>query len=410
MGLSLAQETPAQETPAKRLRVIGYTSGAWPCGIADYHRKLARSLQSAAVDCETVPLPSDTVYRDNPAALWRRRGLYRDLAARSGGYEASLLDLVTQWNGGRAGENMLPTFINRLRGPVFMIVHEWPRPLEAESEGRSMPSRVLSSVAAAAVRVADRGGLTHEDWLHRRLFTRATHILVHAEALRDRMLAVGIPPDSVSLRTFPTPDLASGGAPHPTIEMVARRFAHRRKIVIFGFPHPRKALDLAVRALPHLPEDVMLLSVGATSGEFRQTYVRSIEELAGQLGVRDRIEFTGEIPEDALRSAFALAEFALAPFAYATGSASFSYLMAAGVPIVATDLPEHKTLAAEGAGIELFESGDVAALARAVNALLGNVGRQRALSVQNRAFAERHTFTRLAESIRERLDDMTRAS
>ena len=150
----------------------------------------------------------------------------------------------------------------------------------------------------------------------------------------------------------------------------------------------------------------MLMLVGGIDGEFRQNYVRSLKELGRSLGVRDRMEFLGEIPEASLPFAFQLAEFALAPYSYATGSSSFSYLISEGVPIVASDLPEHETLAHEGAGIVTFNTGEVSGLADAVNRLLSDQEGRRRLAAQNRAFAERHTSNNLAALIHERLEEM----
>jgi hypothetical protein len=77
------------------MRVVGYTSGAKPCGIADYHHKVATGLTAFGVQCDTVPLPTGSIYRDQPLALWRQRQLYAGLAAQSRAYDAVLLDLLT---------------------------------------------------------------------------------------------------------------------------------------------------------------------------------------------------------------------------------------------------------------------------------------------------------------------------
>ena len=388
------------------MKVVGYTSGAKPCGIADYHRKVTTGLTAFGVQCDTVPLPTDSVYRDQPLALWRRRRLYAGLAAQSSAYDAVLLDLLTNWNGFRTGENTLPAFINHLRGPLFMIVHEWPPAIDPESDSQSVPRQMVNQFAGLAVRIGERQGLPYEEWLAKRVFARASHILVHARVLRDRLLAVGIPEERVTFQIFPIPKVQER-AGSKIVDEFAERFAERRKIVLFGFPHPRKTLEHAIQALPQLPADVMLMFVGGIEGEFRQHYVRSLQEIASGLGVLDRIEFLGEIPEPSLPFAFQLAEFALAPFSYATGSASFSYLISEGVPIVASELPEHETLAQDGAGIVMFKTGDVSALAHAVNGLLNDQERRRQLAAQNRAFAERHTYNTLAAMIHERLEEMT---
>jgi glycosyltransferase involved in cell wall biosynthesis len=366
------------------MRLIAYSSGAWPCGIADYHAKLAQSL-AARLHCDTIALPTGTVYRDHPRALLRRRREYTGLAARSAGYDASLLHLVTQWNGSRAGENMLPAFLNHLRGPLFMLVHEWPPSMDPESG--SGPRRVVANATEMASRLLERGGLAYDAWLQRRLFARAEHILVHAEALRDRLIAAGVPPHRVTFCIHPVPEL-----PQERDVTYARslrqRFAGRRLIVLFGFPHPRKSLELAVQALPDLPSDVMLLFVGGVDGAFRQQYVRSLLDLADRLAVRDRVEFVGEVPETSLAATLSLAELALAPFSYATGSGSFAYLMAANV---------------------LFDRSDPAALVDTVQGLLNDADRRYALAAQNRAFVNRHTFSNLAGMVHGQVSDMIRA-
>ena len=390
------------------MKVVGYTSGAQPCGIADYHRKVATGLAAVGVQCDTVPLPTGSVYRDRPVALWKQRRLYAGLAARSGAYDAVLLDLLTHWNGLRAGENTLPAFINHLRGPLLMIVHEWPPVLDPESDSQSLPKRLVTQLAGLAIRLGERKGLPYEEWMAKRVFARADHILVHARVLRDRLLAVGIPEERVTFQIFPIPKVHDRVG-SKVVDEFARRFAHRRKIVVFGFPHPRKTLEHAIQALPQMPADVMLMFVGGIEGEFRRHYVRSLQEIASGLGVLDRIEFLGEVPEPSLPFAFELAEFALAPFSYATGSASFSYLIAEGMPIVASNLPEHETLVQDGAGIVIFKTGDVSALAEAVNVLLNDQEGRRRLAAQNRAFAERHTYNNLAALIHDRLEDMMRS-
>jgi len=390
------------------MKIVGYTSGANPCGIADYHRKVATELTAFGVQCDTVPLPTGSVYRDQPLALWKQRQLYAGLASRSSAYQAVLLDLLTHWNGLRAGENTLPAFINHLRGPLFMIVHEWPPAIDSENGSQSLPRQLVNQLAGLAIRIGERHGLAYEEWMAKRVFGRAGHILVHARVLRDRLLAAGIPAERVTFQIFPIPKIQER-AGSKALDEFAQRFAHRRKIVLFGFPHPRKTLEHAIQALPQLPADVMLMFVGGIEGEFRRKYVRALQEIATGLGVLDRIEFLGEIPEPSLPLAFELAEFALAPFSYATGSASFSYLISEGVPIVASSLPEHETLAQDGAGIVLFKTGDVSALAHAVNGLLDDQERRRRLAAQNRAFAERHTYHNLAGMIHDRLEEMMRS-
>ena len=221
------------------MRVVGYTSGAKPCGIADYHQKVAAGLTALDVQCDTVALPTGSVYRDQPLALWRRRQLYAGLAARSSAYDAVLLNLLTQWNGFRTGENMLPAFINHLHGPVFMTLHEWPAMLAPESGLQSLSKEIVTQLVGLASQFGERRGIPYEQWMANHVFGRASHILVHADALRDRLLALGIPAERITLETFPIPSLPAR-ASSEIVDEFAQRFAHRRKIVNLRIPASAK--------------------------------------------------------------------------------------------------------------------------------------------------------------------------
>jgi glycosyltransferase involved in cell wall biosynthesis len=277
--------------------------------------------------------------------------------------------------------------------------------IDSEVDSQSLPRQVVTQLAGLAIRIGERKGLPYEEWMAKRVFARAVHILVHARVLRDRLLAAGIPAERVTFQIFPIPKVQERVG-SKVLDEFAQRFAHRRKIVLFGFPHPRKTLEHAIQALPQLPADVMLMFVGGIEGEFRQHYVRSLQEIARGLGVLDRIEFLGEIPEPSLPFAFELAEFALAPFSYATGSASFSYLISEGVPIVASDLPEHETLGPGRCGNRDVQDGRrLRPRSRRQRPAHDQEGRRR-LAAQNRAFAERHTYHNLAAMIHDRLAEM----
>ena len=385
------------------MRVIAYSSGAWPCGIADYHQKLVREFDPG-IQCDSVKLPTDTVYRDRPLQLWQRRRHYARLADRSRGYDVSLIQFITHWNGTRAGEYALPVFVNALAVPFATMLHEWPPAVKPEANDSSSARRIALRAAALATTKWDLSGYEQEEWFKRRFLGRAGHIFVHSEALRDRVVAAGIPSERITFAVFPVSQLPAGDS--ATADALRTRLGGRRIILIFGFPHPRKTLELAIQALPSLAPDITLVFVGGLDGEFRQQYVASLLQLAERLGVRDRAEFVGEVPESSLRAVFECAEFALAPFAYATGSSSFAYLMAAGVPIVASDLPEHQMLRREGAGLTLFEKGDVKALVSAVNGLLANAEHRHSLSMQTRAFVSRHSFASFAKTVTERLQQL----
>jgi glycosyltransferase involved in cell wall biosynthesis len=181
-----------------------------------------------------------------------------------------------------------------------------------------------------------------------------------------------------------------------------------RVVLLFGFPHPRKRYDIAVRALSMLPEDVVVMIVGESEDPFRRTYVNELRELAAQVGVAHRLLVTGELPESAVASVFSRADVALAPVGYATGSAALGYVIAAGLPIVASDVPSVRAVADAGAGVVLFEAGNVNACAEVLRHVLDDRASRIRLRHRNAEFAARHTFVNLGEMVDQRLREGAR--
>jgi glycosyltransferase involved in cell wall biosynthesis len=97
----------------------------------------------------------------------------------------------------------------------------------------------------------------------------------------------------------------------------------------------------------------------------------ALERLATDLGLRDRVEFTGQLDHaEALRRARAASLFVLPSVDEAFGVA-YVEAMAAGIPAIGTrGEPGPEEIAASGGGIALVDAGDTDGLARAVEALL----------------------------------------
>lgn len=378
-----------------RPRIIAYSSGRWPCGIADYHRRLTPHL---AADVQTVTFPTERVLRDRPGALVAQRRTYRRLARQSDAFDAAILECASGWNGDRPGEFLLPVLINRLRRPFLLVLHEWPDPVSSGDHSGNHFSRRLRAFAEWVFGTRDFRGLPPERWVREWFFKRAAHILVHAEHLRRDLLAMGVPEDRVTYSLLPAYPLeAEPGSAGETV------VPDGRVVLLFGFPHPRKNYELAVQVLPHLPDDVSLMVVGSTSGSFREAYVRELRRQAESLGVARRLIFTGEVEESQIAALFRQSTVALSPSSYITGSASLAYLIAAGVPIVASDLQQVRSLHSAGAGIEIFRSGNVTSCVTRLRAVLDSEPLRQALRHKNAAFTHTHTFAELGGLITSRL-------
>jgi phosphatidylinositol alpha-mannosyltransferase len=141
----------------------------------------------------------------------------------------------------------------------------------------------------------------------------------------------------------------------------------RRRIVFVGRAEPRKGLPVLLEALHRLPEDVTLDVVGTN----------------GHHGPRVRAH--GQVDDEARRELLAHADVLVAP---SLGGESFGLVllegMAAGLPVVASDIPGYREVLPPQAG-ELVPPGDAGALATtlarlldddALRARLGGAGRR----------------------------------
>ena len=140
---------------------------------------------------------------------------------------------------------------------------------------------------------------------------------------------------------------------------------------------PRKGLPVLLKAFEILAQDRpglrLLIGGNGDIGEQR-------DRLPAHL--RDRAVFLGEVSEaDKLRLLHSVDVFCSPN----TGGESFGIVtaeaMAAGAPIVASDIPAFRAVLREGAAGELFANGDPAALAKAAARLLDDPARRAELSV-----------------------------
>jgi len=128
-----------------------------------------------------------------------------------------------------------------------------------------------------------------------------------------------------------------------------------------------------------------------------------LARLAAELGVADRVVLTGQLPHaEALARAREASLFVMPSVDEAFGVA-YVEAMAAGLPaIAARGEPGPDEIAAVGGGLRLVDAGDVEALARTIDELLGDPAALRALGADARATVERaFTWERCgAETVR----------
>ncbi len=205
-----------------------------------------------------------------------------------------------------------------------------------------------------------------------------------SESTRDDLVARGVNRERIRV-IFPGID-STHYTPDPSVRSPKPLFAYLGRLKKY------KGVDLVIRAFAQsaIP-DAELEIAGA--GEFRA----ELEQLAGTLGVGNRVRFLGRIDETA--------KIALLRRAWATLFASpkegwgITNLEAAasGTPVIASNSPGIRESVRHGETGFLVPHGDVAAMAASMRNLSGERALVEHLGVAARRFAEGFTWQRAAD-------------
>jgi glycosyltransferase involved in cell wall biosynthesis len=138
---------------------------------------------------------------------------------------------------------------------------------------------------------------------------------------------------------------------HPDPERVRQQYGLRGKRVLLylGRIAPEKDIDLMIRAFARVAAqraDTVLLIVG------RGPHIESLQELAADLRLQDRVQFAGAVPYEDVSHYMAAADLFVFTSRAETQGLVLLESMAAGTPAIATHGPgADDVLADSGAGI-----------------------------------------------------------
>ena len=186
----------------------------------------------------------------------------------------------------------------------------------------------------------------------------------------DRRVKVMLVPNGVDLAAFNPAPIDAGG---PLRVLCVARLIERK-----GQRH----LIEAVRRLVDEGLEVMLDLIGtgdALTANRRQ---------ADQLGVADRVAFVGYVPREDLAARYAAAHVFVLPSYNEGMSVATLEAMAAGLPVVATDIPGYAEVLRPGVEGLLVSPGNPTALAHALKRLLLDPGLAARLGAAGRARAK----------------------
>jgi glycosyltransferase involved in cell wall biosynthesis len=220
--------------------------------------------------------------------------------------------------------------------------------------------------------VFDRHGLRErylqpDAWSLRWLSRAADRIVVHSQVEVERLRGI-VPLDRV--RVIPHFVHAHPLALDPAEARQRLGLADRRIVTLLGFVYGRKGHRYAVDAVPLLPKDVVMIYAGGPVAGRSHVHDLATNK-ASELGLGDRFRITGYLSEEKLDTWIAATHLAILPFTDLSASGSLSLWIAAGKPMLVTDLPGFREYASRVPGaLNLFGPPEAGSLAAAINELL----------------------------------------
>lgn len=171
-------------------------------------------------------------------------------------------------------------------------------------------------------------------------------------------------------------------------------------VVLFvGTVMPRKGVDVLVRAAGHLAAEIGvddLDLVVAGEDDLDGAYTAEVRSLAREVGVAEALTVTGFVPDEDLEALYALADVFALPSREEGFGMTATEAMAAGTPVVATDVGALDRLVDEGDQGHLVAPNDPEALADRVAAVLATEDSER-MAARARARAREYSWSGIGE-------------
>lgn len=330
------------------------------CGIATFSRDLLAGLRRAngvTVSDRTFVVALTKPGEDGHPPEVRFRlpvddpGAYRRVADALDAVGTQVVSLQHEYGiyGGEHGERVLD-FLDALRLPVVSTLHT------VRSEPTPPQRQIL-----------------------RRILERSARVVVMAHRAREILLAdYGIDPTRVAVVPHGVPEIPFGDPDEVKREL---GLTGRRLILTFGLLSPNKGLELVIRALPRVRQEVpnvLYVNVGATHPEVRrrfgEAYRDELLRQVAELGLGGTVQFVDRfVDQDELIRWLRAADVFVTPYGNAEQivSGTLSYALAAGCAVVSTPYAYAVEVLDGGRGV-LVPFGDPEAMGDALARLLAD--------------------------------------
>lgn len=218
------------------------------------------------------------------------------------------------------------------------------------------------------------------------------------QLLEDYGVQAGTVPNGVDVARFSTASVARAAELRASVGATGRPL-----LLSVGGVEPRKGSDSLVRALHLLNNDSgpapVLAVVGGHSFQDHRAYRDAVLAELGPLGLELGVDvvLVGTVPEADIPAWYAAADVLAFPSVTEGFGLAALEAMAAGLPVVTSDLPVFREWLVPDRDALLVPVGDVQALAGALARALTDAGLRRRLIGAGRAVADRFTWAASAE-------------
>ncbi|MGH7468358.1 MAG: glycosyltransferase family 4 protein [Longimicrobiales bacterium] len=230
------------------------------------------------------------------------------------------------------------------------------------------------------------------EWVERRVLAQADQIFVVSDESRDRSIRQGARAEHVVVVSNTPENAEEFFAPQP-FPVEYEPWRDRLRVIFTGILRGDRGLHTAVEAIKLLetrvPEAVLIIvGDGAERDRVEQTIARlNLQQRVILLGWQDH----GRMPEFCAHAHVGLLPFLDCNHIRITLANKLFDYMAAGLPLVASDVPPMRRILDETKAGVLFKPGDAADLANAIEPLLRSEALRAELSTRGQA-AVRTTY------------------
>ena len=189
---------------------------------------------------------------------------------------------------------------------------------------------------------------------------RAAGVITVSEASREAIVsALPVAPDRVCVVHNGAGREPGAGVPADALRRQLAIPEEARVVLCVAAMRPHKNQALLVRALTHLPGNVVVVLAG-----HEEAYAGELRALGAELGVEDRLRFAGYVSDAELEGLYALATCAAFPTLAEGFGLPVLEALRRGLPVACSDLPVLREVG--GSACVYFDPGDPAGAARAV--------------------------------------------